>query len=287
MLPEFSDPLLHAELADAGIHRLKPVAPLCMGTSNQNFLATSQGESWVLRVNSQHTTDLCPREREVACWRLAAAAGLAPELRFVSGDYRYYLSRYLHTEPPWHKRYPSDLKTVRMLHELLTSLQYLPKTTRVITPAKQWQQYQQLLAQYAPNFDAHQRDAFNALMAHADTIAGAIAGLQDSQELSFCHRDLNPHNLLIHQDRLVCIDFEYSCVSDRRVDLATLLACHKLSDDQARRLLQLQSFNANARELVWAKRIYWAYAACWSLLMWHKGVGSPNWIRDALIQLQA
>lgn len=287
MLPEFSDPLLHAELADAGIHRLKPVAPLCMGTSNQNFLATSQGESWVLRVNSRHTTEFCSREREVACWRLAAAAGLAPELRFVSGDYRYYLSRYLHTEPPWPKRYPSDLKTVRMLHELLTSLQYLPKTARVITPAKQWQQYQQLLTQYAPNFDAHQRDAFNALMAQADTIEGAIAGLQDSQELSFCHRDLNPHNLLIHQDRLVCIDFEYSCVSDRRVDLATLLACHKLSDDQARRLLQLQSCNANARELVWAKRIYWTYAACWSLLMWHKGVGSPNWIRDALIQLQA
>ena len=285
MLPEFADPQLHAELARAGIHNLKPVAPLCMGTSNQNFLATAGGDSWVLRVNSRQTEEFCPREREVLAWRLAEAAGLAPELRFVSTDYRYYLSRYVHSPEPWHKHYRENPRAVRQLHELLTGLRHLPTTARVITPESQWQQYQQQVDQQRADYTRGQCAGLEALRLREDKILTAITQLQEDQALTFCHRDLNPHNLLLAGEKLLCVDFEYSCVSDVRVELAALLACHHLTRDQSRRLLQLQSLTPSNPQLAAATRVYWGYAAIWSLIMWHKGIGTGNWLSDALTLL--
>ena len=92
----------------------------------------------------------------------------------------------------------------------------------------------------------------------------------DSQ---YSHRDLNPRNLLYKNNQLFCIDFEYACGSHPLFDLAAVLSTHGLSTRQQEALshaylLGHPKLTPNAKSaLPAAIKIYWVFAACWSLLM--------------------
>ncbi|ABZ77016.1 aminoglycoside phosphotransferase [Shewanella halifaxensis HAW-EB4] len=119
-----------------------------------------------------------------------------------------------------------------------------------------WQQlYQQLLAQ------SHQIDAM------LDSLAACVNNLQ------FSHRDLNPYNILVVEDKLKCIDFEYACRSHPLCDLAAVLASHSLSSEQRHWLIDSYlatnlNLNDQARDAVTsAVDLYWVFAVCWALQM--------------------
>ncbi|MCL1075064.1 phosphotransferase [Shewanella dokdonensis] len=282
-----------------------------LGLSNQSFRLDFHQTSLLLRLNSPVTDRICNRDNEVACWRAAQTAGLAPQLRWVDSDKRFYLSEWLTesangvaaTYVPWrqlavtlpHKLSSASLASqspvteasatewypAQQLLQLLLGLRELPPPALDISLQLQWQIYLVRLQQMAANGDYAGANTHHA--------AQWLQRLQWLQQLSlsarfatldacllshqYCHRDLSAHNLLLHNDRLYCIDFEYCCSSHPLFELAGVIACHQLS--AAARQWLIREYldghpyltSSSEQALAAALDIFWLYSCAWALQM--------------------
>lgn len=266
---------------------------LSHGLSNQNYrIVTGEGE-FALRINSAASNALCRRHSEVQLWRSAAKASIAPHLYYVSDDYRYYLSEFIVTTVDWGQLMSANSKAPQLeladavcptahqgLLSLLQGLSALPVPDNAISVAQQWHEYLDKLSllsgklggslDLSPAWLAR----FELLICHGPRVQQLLDILADCMVApQFSHRDLNPHNVLLSGDRLWCIDYEYACSSHPLVDLASVLATHKLSSSQrewliAHYLKDHSKLNAAAFNAVPAAiELYWYFALCWALLM--------------------
>ena len=163
-----------------------------------------------------------------------------------------------------------------LLLELLLQLRELPTGSYAISITEQWQEYHQQMLAYqaslALTHDWSERVAkllgIQINVKHwCDDLAACLIKPQ------FCHRDLNPHNLLLKNNRLYCIDFEYATASHPLCELAVVLATHALTPAQQNELVtqylsQHPYVTAHAVAAVPAAiDMYWVFACYWALLM--------------------
>ncbi|WP_445945802.1 phosphotransferase [Shewanella sp.] len=274
---------------------------LSEGLSNDNYrLCCSQGD-WVLRVNRQQSV-WCDRQQELANWRCAAKAGLAPGLIWHSDDNTFYLSQFIIQAKPWsalmgpqaqnnsqdlfmaeHKHLAcssllDENKPIGLLMDLLRPLSQLPVPDVALTPRVQWQDYFTRLTaitvdtRHVPTSAWQQ--AFEQLSALSVQIELWLTQLESCLVANqYCHRDLNPSNLLLVGDRLQCIDFEYATASHPLFELASVIATHQLTPFQVSSLTQQYlAFNPNVNQsgleaMPAAMNCYWLCCAAWALLM--------------------
>ncbi|MFV0594701.1 phosphotransferase [Shewanella sp.] len=376
---------LLAVLAQAGLTDIRQIQPLADGLSNHNYHIETPTAHYVLRENADAADSFCSREQELFYWRHLAKAKLAPELLWVSGDQRYYLSEFIFAqslpslpiahpfaplmediegranlvtekaisasgidrlEQPQVPREPSmascyldlslqnlsskelswkelesqcsaatfglgeahieawlqsnaDIKgaadkqawyqserlallealTPNRAHSLLLQLlqQLREQATGPyhISITEQWQEYHAQLLAFAAvgNCEAWQ-SRLAQLLSIQTQIHGWTATLADCLVAAqFCHRDLNPHNLLLKDNQLYCIDFEYATTSHPLCELAVVLATHQLTP--AQRYLLVRQYLAGhpgltsdaIKAIPAAIEMYWVFAVYWALLM--------------------
>lgn len=275
------------------------VTRMTHGLSNQNYLLRDGDNRWVLRVNSSASDQLCDRQAEVENWRLAAKAGLAPSLYYVSSDHAYFVSEYIEEEASrqWAELLRAQTAQMAQLlphdsliwpnadKQLLVLLHGLAKLTvpdNIISVTSQWLSYLgQLRTIEAGNLVEKSNNMRTQWLVHWHQLLSLEVDIsQWLDELNACalgsqysHRDLNPHNLLYKNGQIWCIDFEYACGSHPLFDLAGVLSTHELSIKQREALIHAYLLNhpkltADAKlALPAAINIYWVFGACWSLLM--------------------
>ncbi len=177
-----------------------------------------------------------------------------------------------------------SLTPERKLLSLFLSLSKLDLPANHMKISQQWRIYQQKMAHAATDRDDssdasrglsakwhsswHQLLALEALIEPwLDTVQACLVAPQ------FCHRDLNPHNLLLKGEKLYCIDFEYACASHPLFDLVSMLVTHDLNAQQTRFLIEegirhnpnLHRSALNAVEP--CIKLFWLFACAWALLM--------------------
>lgn len=281
---------------------------LSAGLSNQNYLLKCQFEpqqkSQVLRVN-QVDAVWCSRQDEVASWQHAQAISIAPKLHFYSDNYEIYLSDFITEITPWNEVYQeygvntprqseifigtSNSQPVVQLLDVLKNLSTLPLPEKKMSLQQQWQEYQQQLTDSYQDQTSEWQQCFKQIDDQSKIVRLWFSDLEECLIApTFCHRDLTPFNLLLDSDlvqtsdltieRLMCIDFEYVATSHPLFDLASMLATHSLSTQQADALLQAYfqwqaetqhpSLNGHAPQCVsYAINCYWLFCAMWALLM--------------------
>ncbi|CAD6365380.1 hypothetical protein SHEWT2_00556 [Shewanella hafniensis] len=174
-----------------------------------------------------------------------------------------------------------------LLLELLLKLRDLPAGPYAISVTEQWQEYHQQMINYATLPTAtetaiiHHRQLDSAWHGRVTKLVGIQADIQRwADKLAaclvapqFCHRDLNPHNLLLQNNHLFCIDFEYATASHPLCELAVVLATHALTPKQQHFLLDeylkdhpYLTMDA-ALAVPAAIELYWVFACYWALLM--------------------
>ncbi|WOT03848.1 phosphotransferase [Shewanella youngdeokensis] len=295
---------LAGPIALAGLSQISHIAALTEGLSNQNFHIKGLHHSklvesdWVLRLNSRASSQICDRSAETLAWQAACRANLAPKVVYISPDKDIYLSEYIQQNPDnlWgdlscenganQSRLHEAVKpgAERLLLDLLQGLKQLPAPSNIIGVDKQWQVYytrlcnmQQRLVKLEklcyPNSQVWLQQ-FNTLIEQQRQIDTMLLTLERCLvKLQYSHRDLNPHNILIVQNKLNCIDFEYACSSHPLCDLASVLASHALSSQQQQWLIkhylqQHSNLNHHALNAVPAAvDLYWVFAVCWALQM--------------------
>ena len=279
------------------------VTLLNQGLSNQNYLLSCVAGDKVLRVN--HHNDWCDRALEVECWRCAIAANIAPKLEWVSQDKQFYLSDFIdQPQGEWgllasmfgHLTARSPLAAthinadkVSLLVHLFTSLSQLPVPSKTITITEQWQQYaKQLHGLSHQQHSASWQQGWQTLQNMNVRIRHWLSQLESCVLLPiFCHRDLSPHNLLLHtqphcegdaQAKLYCIDYEYAVASHPLFDLASAIATHQLTQQQVdtltHKVIVQYCQSASLTDVAAAKaampaaiNCFWLFSAMWALLM--------------------
>ncbi|GIU53109.1 phosphotransferase [Shewanella sp. KT0246] len=279
---------------------------LSAGLSNSNYYLKMPSQDWVLRDNKD-IEQWCDRDNEVACWRMAQAIKLAPKLIWQSETKQFYLSEFIkQTSFDWSStfseygfsssnrpsnnsfRYGDGLaeqyEPVSQLLSLLKQFTTLALPPKVISITEQWQVYLESLAELSNNqLDEQWCDAFEQLTNLKPAMTSWLTDLESCLiRPQFCHRDLSPFNLLLQQDNLLCIDFEYCAASHPMFDLASILATHQLTEQQAKDLSEqylCQHPNLQSNAIHYLEQIYncfWAFGAAWALMMAAKSTHSED-----------
>jgi len=219
------------------------VRPLPGGITNQNFVATVDEREYVVRVPG-HRTELLgiDRANEVEAAVRAAELGIAPP---VLGELPGVGTLITELMPGHHidahhlaDRLDVIVPMLRRFHESGPLRGTFP-VHRVV----EW---------HARDAGAHgvmPPSAYERMHQYSRRIEAAFA-ICPMPPVP-CHNDLLPSNVLVDDDRVWLIDFEYAGMNDVFFDLANLSVNSGLTDDDEERLLRLYFGEVTARR--WAR----------------------------------
>jgi thiamine kinase-like enzyme len=194
------------------------------GLTNRSYLVEKGSDSFVLRLNAEHTSVFnLDRISEMDIVAQAAAAGLAPELVFADVDSGILLYRYIPGQA-WGVADLDDDRNLEALAELLRRVHDLPLSGIRFDPIA-------VADRYTRNLES--RPGLHDFACRCEEI---IAGMPVCAEFRCCHNDVVASNVIADPD-LKLLDWEYACDNDPLFDLASLIGFHNLDSDRQAVLL--------------------------------------------------
>ncbi|MGI9301058.1 MAG: phosphotransferase [Luminiphilus sp.] len=171
------------------------------GTAHRVY-ALRGAPNWVLRLSTKrHNHSVNNHSAELASWRRAASAGLAPRIGCESKDGQAVITQRLifNDVPP------------REHAALLRSIHALPESSPPLSLKKITAQYWEAIA--------HKSLTELALDPRSANISKDLE-LLDSESPCFCHNDLTPENIGRSNDQFLAVDWEYATRGNRHFDIA-------------------------------------------------------------------
>lgn len=197
--------------------------PLGDGRSNHSWLVGSDEQHFVLRLDGLNPQRLgISRSAEQRAHSQAAAAGLAPDLRWFNPELGIMVCDYLPPLPPRAER----LQELDAIAGLLRQIHRLPPIKFRLQPLTRAQRYQALLG------PAESVELEQAFVQACQDLAIAPA------EMRLCHNDLLTANRLWSGDGLYALDWEYAAMGHPLFDLAVICEGDQLSEEDCRYLLE-------------------------------------------------
>lgn len=191
--------------------------PLPGGLTNRNFRLDVGEHSFVLRIGGANTALLgIDRERELACLRVAAAAGVGPEVVALLPEHQILITRFL----PGNVVTPEAFADANLLKRVAAALR---RCHEAACPAE--------LAEFCPftTIRSYYDVAKERQLPFPATIGEALRKLDDLERRlhspdppCLCHNDLLPTNFIDDGVTIHIIDWEYGGRGDRFFDLGNL-----------------------------------------------------------------
>lgn len=203
--------------------------PLTGGLSNRNYRARDDAGDWVVRLAGEVPEHGIVRANDVAASRAAAAAGIAPDLRYAEADIlvlRLIDGRTL-TE--------DDIRSPTLRPRIVDLLRRVHREVggHLRGPAIMFWVFHTLrdyAAQLRGSPDDRDLDRLMTIAASLEQAVGTI-------DLVFGHNDLLPANLIDDGKRLWLIDWEYAGYGSPLFDLGNLASNARLDQPAWRDLL--------------------------------------------------
>lgn len=233
---------------------------LATSSTNDNYYIHTQRGHYLLRHYAPFVEGVC-RQQELRCQHAAAAVGIAAAPLCLNNHQRMLVSDFItHSR---HFDWQLHHGELAQLVDKLVSLHQLKVQTPQLEP---WQYLQQLyksiaISQWTSSDEADWKQLLQA--------AVSLAAL--SKDIVLCHMDLHSGNILLQQQKIWLIDFEYCQLADSCFDLAALSLnlAMTASEEQQMLLFYLQYRPQAAVDLAaklpLAKQLYSGF--CW---LWYK-----------------
>jgi thiamine kinase-like enzyme len=238
-------PLLRERLERITITRLEG------GLTNRNYRLDVDDESYVLRIARPHAELLdIDRDREAACTRAGAEAGVAPEVLTYLPEHITLIRRYAPgaslTAAALH-----DSETLQRVVEALrrTHAQPAPAEAENFSPFEKVERYYQRARERHVPLSPETEGALQLLR---ETLQSQ---LQPEGPPCLCHNDLLPSNLMDDGLNVQMIDWEYAGRGDRFFDLANLAANAQFDEAQERLLLESYFGQVRPEDLLRLRRM--------------------------------
>jgi thiamine kinase-like enzyme len=226
------DPRLKPALATVWPGRATAVVPIEAGITNRNYRVEVDGETFVLRLAGTDTELLgIDRAAEVEAGRVAAKAGVGPEVVAFEPDLGCIVTRFVSGSPIPEE----ELGNEAVMRSVVASIRAIhgSRPIRATFPVfRIVEGFRDIAAargvQVPPDFEA----------AHA--VAGRIEGAfaVAPAPLTTCHNDLLNANFLLDGDHTWIVDYEYAGMGDPFFDLGNLSINNGLDEDAQALLLR-------------------------------------------------
>ena len=213
------------------------------GLSNRNFRVHDDEGDWVVRLAGEIPEHGIRRASDIAASRAAAAAGIAPAVRYAEANVmvlRFVAGGRTLTD--------ADIRAPDMMGRIADFLRRAHGTVgrHLRGPMIAFSVFH-ALRDYAGQLQGAPDAAdLETLMAISDRLEAAIG----PTEQVFGHNDLLPANLLDDGSRLWLIDWEYAGYNTALFDLGNLAANARLDEAQIRALLEAYYHRPPSPELL-------------------------------------
>lgn len=206
------DSALRATFGTGALSGFRPISGGVSGAQILHFEA--RGQAYILRVEPERVA-LHDRRRGFACMAQAAAAGVAPSVRYADPTAGVAIMDFVAGQPL--AEHPGgSVGVVRELAGLITQVQTATQFPII-------GDYPEMIAAMLASLSGSGLFPPGALEPHAQGLARIRAALPwDAASLVSSHNDPNPRNILFDGGRLWLIDWELAFRNDRLVDLAIL-----------------------------------------------------------------
>jgi thiamine kinase-like enzyme len=226
------EPLLDRLVALLGPLETGP-EPLEGGNTNRNYRARLGGQEYVIRLPGRDTDLLgIDRDAESEAAAVAARLGLAPEVAARLHDPSCLVTAFAPGRTPDEE----DLADPALLDRLARALATLHDSGEQVEarfdPFQIVERYAQTIRDRGATVPADHARA----SAWAERIEEALSGAAGHEPV-LCHNDLLAGNLLVDDERLQIVDWEYAGMGDRYFDLGNLAVNNGLDADAQERLL--------------------------------------------------
>ncbi len=242
---------------------------LATSSTNDNYYIHTQRGHYLLRHYAPFVEGVC-RQQELRCQHAAAAVGIAAAPLCLNNHQRMLVSDFItHSR---HFDWQLHRGELAQLVDKLVTLHQLKVQTPWLEP---WQYLQQLHQTIAISQWTSADEADWKLLLQA---AASFAALP--KDIVLCHMDLHSGNILLQQQKIWLIDFEYCQLADSCFDLAALSLnlAMTAAEEQQMLLFYLQYRPQAALDLAiklpLAKQLYSGF--CW---LWYKS--QPSAVQQA------
>jgi aminoglycoside phosphotransferase (APT) family kinase protein len=235
------DPRLEPALEAVWPGRMRAVEPIEAGITNRNFRVDVEGEAFVLRLAGADTQLLgIDRDDEVEAGRVAAAAGIGPEVVAFLPELGCVVTRFVPGEPIAEERL-GEPAVMRSVVSSIRAIHACPPIHATFPVFRIVERFRDTGAERGVPMPPAYDDA------HA--VAGRIEAAFSAapMPLTTCHNDLLNANFLRDGDHTWIVDYEYAGMGDPFFDLGNLAINNGL-DAPAQRLL-LETYFGDVRDV--------------------------------------
>ena len=227
------DPRLEPALAAIWPDRQAVVTPIEGGITNLNYRIDVDQEAFVLRLAGTDTELLgIDRAAEVEACRVAAEAGVGPEVVAFEPDLGCIVTRFVSGSPiP-----ENELGHEAVMRSVVASIRAIhgSRPIRATFPVfRVVEEFRDIAAERGVEVPAEYDDAH----AVAGRIEGSFAAAP--APLTTCHNDLLNANFLLEGDHTWIVDYEYAGMGDPFFDLGNLSINNDLDEDAQALLLRM------------------------------------------------
>lgn len=233
------------------------------GLTNHSVLLQANTRQYVLRINAGNSDALdLNRAAEIEILNLAAQSNLAPTLVYADPEQNYLVTEYLEGFA-WKNSQSATSPGLDQLATLLKSIHGLPTSPAVLEAVLD---VKQKAVNYWASIDetAAWAQPLQGLMANIETIIEAVSATK--QPSCLCHNDLVPENLILKDQELLAVDWEYAAIGNPYFDLAVVVEEHKLDHQSTSRLLSLyhdgNDTSPEQRQQLHNHRVLYRYLDC-------------------------
>jgi thiamine kinase-like enzyme len=251
------------------------------GLTNHNYLVTSRGRRFVLRIAGENSALLgIDRHIEHSCARHAFQVGIGPEIVAFLPEHHAMLTCFV----PGRTLRSRDLHTPATLQRLVRALRTYHESSG---GAGAFEPFKTIRRYY---LEAKKRKApFPPTMTQAlETLEHIEETIEPPEFLHNCHNDLLPGNFVHHRDSIWILDWEYGGKGDLFFDLGNLAANNVFSHDQEITLLRYyfgEARTSDLQRLRLMRLVSEMREATWGFLQTRISSLNIDYLRYALLHL--
>jgi aminoglycoside phosphotransferase (APT) family kinase protein len=235
------DPRLEPALEAVWPGRTRALEPIETGITNRNFRVDVEGEAFVLRLAGADTELLgIDRDDEVEAGRVAAAAGVGPEVVAFLPELGCVVTRFVPGQPIPEERL-GEPAVMRSVLSSIRAIHGCPMIRATFPVFRIVERFRDTAAERGVPIPP----AYDAARAVAGRIEAAFSVAP--MPLTTCHNDLLNANFLRDGDHTWIVDYEYAGMGDPFFDLGNLAINNGL--DASAQALLLQTYFGDVRDV--------------------------------------
>lgn len=227
------------------------------GLSSENYKVSYKNNNYFVKIcthNYLHTD----RKNELLIINKAEEINIAPHIYYFSTKTGNMVSSWIHGNMPS----LTDFSSHNFLHKLSNSL----KSLHSLQCEKYFNPFEHIRkgVTICKNLNLNLPESIDMLLNHLTQLE---IKLNKNPLIGLCHNDLNASNIILNNDNLYFVDYEYSSMGDIFFDLATI--SWFFTEDSRKQLLTLyfgEFKNEYYQKLLDYLFVVKFYNATWSLL---------------------